>query len=148
MKLKENDFVSCLLDSEKPSYFVGIAPINKVDSTGLYKVNSNWYSRSELELVVPGGETIAKLEVKSIHTDPSINNGGKTSVYQLPEWVKDCDDFSEWRELNPFQFNILKAAWAFNTQRHKGTDEVRDLNKIVHYAKRQLSLLNKKEGKK
>ena len=69
--------------------------------------------------------------------DNSINNGGKTDIYQLPSWVKDCDDFAEWRNLNGFQFNILKAGWTFNTQRHSGTNALRDINKIIHYANRE-----------
>ena len=68
------------------------------------------------------------------------NNGGRTDYYQLesaPFEIKDFDDFAEWRGLNGNQFNIGKVAWTFNQGRHSGTDYLRDLNKIIHYAERE-----------
>ena len=73
--------------------------------------------------------------------DTSSNNGGKTDYYQLessPFQINDFDDFAEWRGLNGNQFNIGKVVWTFNVGRHSGTDYVRDLNKIIHYANREL----------
>ena len=73
--------------------------------------------------------------------DTSHNNGGKTDYYQLesaPFQIKDFDDFAEWRGMNGNQFNIGKVAWTFNVGRHSGTDYKRDLNKIIHYAQREL----------
>ena len=81
--------------------------------------------------------------------DNSINNGGKTDYYQLenaPFKINDFDDFAEWRGLNGSQFNMGKVMWTFNTGRHSGTDYERDLNKIIHYAKREL--LRLKRGNK
>lgn len=75
------------------------------------------------------------------------NNGGKTDYYQIssaPFRINDFDDFAEWRNLNGFQFNIGKVAWTFNVGRHSGTDEIRDLNKIIHYAKKQKKLINRR----
>ena len=80
--------------------------------------------------------------------DNSINNGGKTDYYQLenaPFPINDFDDFAEWRGLNGNQFNMGKAMWTFNTGRHNGTDYERDLNKIIHYAKRELLRLKRDE---
>lgn len=68
------------------------------------------------------------------------NNGGKTDCYQLdsaPFPINDFDDFAQWRGLNGFQFNIGKVAWTFNAGRHKGTDALRDINKVIHYAERE-----------
>lgn len=70
----------------------------------------------------------------------SKDNGGKTGYYQLslaPFKINDADDFAEWREMNFAQGNMLKVCWTFNTGRHSGTDYMRDLNKIIHYAKRE-----------
>ena len=78
--------------------------------------------------------------------DNSINNGGKTDYYQLenaPFPINDFDDFAEWRGLNGNQFNMGKVAWTFNTGRHNGTDYERDLNKIIHYANRELLRLKR-----
>ena len=71
----------------------------------------------------------------------SENNGGKTDYYQIssaPFAINDFDDFAEWRGLNGFQFNIGKVVWTFNVGRHSGTTYIRDLNKIIHYAQREL----------
>ena len=79
----------------------------------------------------------------------SENNGGKTDYYQLssaPFPIKDFDDFAEWRQLNGNQFNIGKVAWTFNVGRHSGTDYQRDLNKIIHYAQRELERLKRQES--
>lgn len=73
--------------------------------------------------------------------DTSKNNGGKTDYYQLenaPFKINDFDDFAEWRGLNGNQFNMGKVMWTFNVGRHTGTDYIRDLNKIIHYANREL----------
>ena len=80
--------------------------------------------------------------------DNSINNGGKTDYYQLknaPFQINDFDDFAEWRGLNGSQFNMGKAMWTFNTGRHSGTNYERDLNKIIHYANRELLRLKRGE---
>lgn len=77
---------------------------------------------------------------KQIDYELGKNNGGKTDYYQLassPFPINDADDFAEWRKMNFFQGNILKVVWTFNTGRHSGTDEIRDLNKIIHYANRE-----------
>lgn len=77
---------------------------------------------------------------KNQEKDSSDNNGGKTDYYQLssaPFNINDADDFIEWRKMNFAQGNILKVAWTFNVGRHDGTDAIRDLNKIIHYAERE-----------
>ena len=78
----------------------------------------------------------------------SKNRGGKTDYYQLdkaPFPIMDFDDFAEWRNLNGFQFNIGKVVWTFNVGRHTGTDYERELNKIIHYAKRELKRLEREK---
>ena len=47
--------------------------------------------------------------------------------------------------MNGNQFNMGKAMWTFNTGRHSGTDYERDLNKIIHYANRELLRLRRGE---
>ena len=77
----------------------------------------------------------------------SANNGGKTDYYQIdsaPFKINDFDDFAEWRNLNGNQFNMGKAMWTFNVGRHSGTTYERDLNKIIHYANRELMRLKRK----
>ena len=91
-------------------------------------------------------DNIADEAIEKVTNDNSINNGGKTDYYQLdnaPFPINDFDDFAEWRGLNGNQFNMGKAMWTFNVGRHKGTDYERDLNKIIHYANRELLRLKR-----
>lgn len=74
------------------------------------------------------------------------NNGGKTDYYQIssaPFGINDFDDFAEWRNMNGFQFNMGKVMWTFNVGRHSGTDYERDLNKIIHYANKELQRIRR-----
>lgn len=69
------------------------------------------------------------------------NDGGTTDYYQiLPEW-KQAQDIIEARGMNFSQGNILKAAFCFNTPRHRGTDYARELRKIIWFAQRELDFL-------
>lgn len=82
--------------------------------------------------------------------DNSLNNGGKTNYYQLefsPFPINDFDDFAEWRKMNGNQFNMGKVMWTFNVGRHNGTDYLRDLNKIIHYANREKQRILRESAK-
>lgn len=71
------------------------------------------------------------------------NNGGTTDYYQLdPQW-KQAQDIIEARNMNFAQGNILKAAFCFNTPRHRGTDYERELRKIIWFAERELESLER-----
>lgn len=88
----------------------------------------------------------AKAKIPTSIEDTSVNNGGSTDYYKLtsaPFSILDFDDFAEWRGLNGNQFNIGKVMWTFNVGRHEGTDYERDLNKIIHYANRELKRLQR-----
>ena len=94
-------------------------------------------------------ETWKKTAWGSISKDinDATNNGGSTDYYKInPEW-KDLADIIEERELSYNQANILKAAFTFNLGRHSGTDEIRDLNKIIYFAERQKALILKQKNK-
>jgi hypothetical protein len=75
----------------------------------------------------------------------TLNNGGSTDYYKLdPKW-KEASDIIEDRNMNYNQGNIFKAAMTFNIGRHQGTDELRDINKIIFFAERQKQLILKKQ---
>ena len=121
--------------------------------TWLAKEQESCFMEAEEEEIDPelfirtNGRCIENIVESGI--DNSINNGGKTDYYQLknaPFLINDFDDFAEWRGLNGNQFNMGKAMWTFNTGRHSGTNYERDLNKIIHYANREL--LRLKGGEK
>ena len=64
------------------------------------------------------------------------NNGSKNKFYEIPKWVKDLDDLSEYLQLDGFEFNILKTLWIHKGNRHNGTSKEREINKRLHYAKK------------
>ena len=64
------------------------------------------------------------------------NDGSKNKFYEIPEWVKDLDDLSEYLGLDGFEFNILKTLWVHKGNRHNGTDKAREINKRLHYAQK------------
>lgn len=103
----------------------------------------NYYYTLDDNLLNIPEQCLLLVEENIESTQSSKNNGGKTDYYQLPEWVKDADDFTEWRGMDFFQGNILKSVWCFNTQRHSGTNEERELNKIIHYAQKRLNKIKK-----
>ena len=71
--------------------------------------------------------------------DSSINNGGNTSYYDIPEHAKNVQDLIEHFGMNFAQGNILKAAYCLTSNRHNGTNYERELNKIIWFCKRELS---------
>ena len=80
--------------------------------------------------------------------DDSVNNGGATSYYDLPDGATCCNDIIMWRNMNYNQGNIFKSAFCFNQGRHTGTDDLRELNKIIYFAQQEKArLLRLKEGK-
>lgn len=72
----------------------------------------------------------------------SFNNGGSTDYYKFKTEWKECADIIEDRMMNYNKGNIFKAAFCFNVGRHDGTDYERELNKIIYFAQRELSILN------
>ena len=80
-------------------------------------------------------------------TDDTINNGGSTDYYKInPNW-KDLQDIIEDRNMNYAQANLLKVAFTFNKGRHEGTDELREINKVIYFAERiKAEILNKKNN--
>lgn len=75
------------------------------------------------------------------------NNGGSTDYYKLPPNCTDCQDIIEWRKMNFAQGNIMKAVFCFNIPR--GTSSyLRDLNKIIWFAQREINRILIEEKKK
>ena len=68
----------------------------------------------------------------------SKNNGGVTDYYQVFNGCVDVDDFCAKYNINFFIGNILKAAIRINTKEYAVLGgEIRDLNKIIHYAEKE-----------
>jgi len=66
------------------------------------------------------------------------NNGGNNSFYNLPAWVKNADDLNEYLQATGPISNITKSLFSMLGDRHKGTSQIRDAKKILHYAIRNI----------
>lgn len=74
-------------------------------------------------------------------TPTSTNNGGTTDYYAVPSSVSTLQDLIELKSMNFAQGNIFKAVYRLNDPHH--SDAIRDLNKIIWFAQRELSRLQK-----
>jgi len=70
------------------------------------------------------------------------NNGGPTDYYDLDSNWTGVGDIIDARNMSFNQGNILKVAFCFNVGRHEATNEVRELNKVIYYAQRELARLS------
>lgn len=77
-----------------------------------------------------------------------MSNGLKNSFYEIPSWVEDLDDLSEYLQLDPYEFNTLKTLWLHKGNRHDGTNELREINKAIHYSNKRLEKFNRKQDNK
>lgn len=80
-----------------------------------------------------------------VEKDQSENNGGSTDYYKIDSKWKDLQDIIEDRNMSYAQANIAKVAFTFNVGRHEGTDELRDINKIIYFAERIKQEILKKQ---
>ncbi|MGL5000079.1 MAG: hypothetical protein ACRC5T_14065 [Cetobacterium sp.] len=69
------------------------------------------------------------------------NNGGSTDYYLVPEDSKDLQDLIEYKRMNFSVGNIFKACYRLGDCGH--SDEIRDLNKIIWFAQREIKRLSK-----
>lgn len=76
------------------------------------------------------------------HGDTTINNGGNTNYYDLPKDAENIQDLIEDKDMGWNMANIFKACYRLGNCGH--SDKLRDLNKIVWFAERQIALEKKK----
>lgn len=71
------------------------------------------------------------------------NHGGSTDYYKLPRDTTDLQDLIEHRQMNFAQGNIFKAAWCLSDRTaRQHSDKIRDLNKIIWFAQREIDRYN------
>lgn len=71
------------------------------------------------------------------------NSGGPNSKYDLPADAKILQDLIEHKNMNFAVANIFKACYRLGDEQNP--DVVRDLEKMVFFAERELARLNKNE---
>lgn len=144
-KLSYKEDTNYICTRSVSSFFEGATYLSSSNYSVIGSDNEEYNFSSDFNLyfkeldVVIKNITTNKLE-QVVDVNDSSNNGGDTDYYKLtsaPFKINDADDMAEWRKMNGFQFNILKVAWTFNLGRHAGTDELRDINKVIHYANRE-----------
>lgn len=90
-----------------------------------------------------GGFTPRKCDPDFIPIKPKVktdeNNGGNTDYYNLPAGSKILQDIIEHKKMNFSVGNIFKAAYRLGECSH--SDSIRDLNKIVWFAQREINRL-------
>lgn len=69
------------------------------------------------------------------------NNGGSTDYYKLPAGATELQDLIEYKNMSFSVGNIFKAAYRLGNCKH--SDKVRDLNKIIWFAKREIERIKK-----
>ncbi len=71
----------------------------------------------------------------------TMNDGGSTpEQYALPEDATELQDLIEYREMNFAIGNIFKACYRLGVCKH--SDVLRDLNKILWFAQRELDRIS------
>lgn len=72
-------------------------------------------------------------------------DGSKNDFYNIPDWVEDVDDLTEYLKLDFFDGNILKSLWYNIGDRHSGTNRKREARKGLHYSNRRVKKVLKEE---
>jgi hypothetical protein len=85
-----------------------------------------------------GPTTDYPYDVMPVKKDDEANGGSTPSQYELPPKATELQDLIEYREMNFSIGNIFKACYRMGECSH--SDEMRDLNKIIWFAKRELAL--------
>ena len=85
-----------------------------------------------------------KLPTRTRENEKAIPGGSTPSQYALPPGAKELQDLIEYRNMNFAVGNIFKAAYRLGNCAH--SDPKRDLNKIMWFAKRELTRLKKEKS--
>lgn len=72
----------------------------------------------------------------TITRDPTINNGGKTGYYDIPEDVVTLSDLIEHKGMN----HAVGEAFAAIYRLYNKDSPIRNLNKAIHFLQRQLEI--------
>ena len=100
---------------------------------GIKEDNGEWYWSEDM------------FEEINMILDDSTNKGGSTSYYELPKNARELQDLIEFKDMGFSLGNILKATYRLGNCDH--SDRIRDLNKIIWFANRELNLEKKKVNK-
>lgn len=66
----------------------------------------------------------------------TINDGGSSHYYQIPEGARELQDLIEHRKMNFSQGNIFKAVYRMGEK--EGVSDEYNIRKILFFAEREL----------
>lgn len=72
------------------------------------------------------------------------STGGSTSYYIIPESAKEIHDLIDHKKMNYSIANIFKACYRLGEK--EGAEEIYDLQKIIHFAQRELNKLQEQQA--
>jgi hypothetical protein len=122
-----------LFDDDMEQHCLSVATITFIDGEDyiLDIDDGGWYWSDEML------EGLAEVDKEDCRPQ-SVDNGGSTSYYKLPQGAKDIQDLIEYKNMNFSVGNIFKSCYRLGNCDH--SDRVRDLNKIIWFAERELEL--------
>ena len=138
MKYARIDKIPRFLENDTPFEIGDIVEIEKENETYL-KLKSYWVHRSYITIVdgISHEEASTMPQPEDFKNSKPINNGGDTAYYDLPNNAKVLQDLIEYKNMNFSIGNIFKACYRVGECEH--SDLTRELNKIIWFAKRELS---------
>lgn len=77
------------------------------------------------------------LKIVDEKEEPKVPGGSTPEQYGLPPGARELQDLIEYRDMNFAIGNIFKACYRMGTCSH--SDKIRDLNKILWFANRELA---------
>jgi hypothetical protein len=128
------------LDIAVGSVYEGENPFNTLDDLLLADKGTlnNIFVNTEESLSIIFSVYYDTLEILS-QKNIEVFTGGENDFYAIPDDIKDLDDLSDYLELSPALFNILKTLWVNKGNRHTGTNRLREAEKRLYYSKREIA---------
>ena len=133
------------LEVVSPQMKIGDIYIIEDEAVDYVKLNRWWFHKNRVTIVdgLSHEEASTMPQPEDFKDSKPINNGGDTAYYDLPNNAKVLQDLIEYKNMNFSIGNIFKACYRIGECEH--SDLTRELNKILWFAKRELSRVNKCE---
>ena len=106
------------------------------------------WGKSELYRLAPKTHIVNTSEVPEIPTEKKkkleVSNGLTARYYELPKGAKELQDLISYKDMNAQMGEIFRAAYRYGEVAH--SDQLRDIRKILYYAKAEEKRLYKMQA--
>ena len=99
----------------------------------------------DLSCFLPYASTPSNITDEEVEKAAPLNRGSFASYYTLPPLASELQDLISFLNCNA-QLGEIGRAW-YRYSRCPHSDRIRDLNKIIFYAKAEITRITKYEGK-